>query len=119
MQNKTAKKRQSAQRRAKRTRVQLHGTAKRPRLSVFRSLKHISAQLIDDDAGRTLAASSDKQVDAKGKKPVEIATLVGTDITARAKELKVKTVIFDRGAYRYHGRVKALAEAARAGGLEF
>ena len=106
-------------RRAKRTRVKVQGTAARPRLSVHRSLKHISAQLIDDAAGKTLAAASDKHVGADGKTGSEIAALVGAEIAKRAQGAGVTTVVFDRGPYLYHGRVKALAEAAREGGLTF
>ncbi len=105
--------------RARRTRAKIQGTAERPRLSVFRSSKHITAQMIDDIAGRTLAASDDANLETAGKKGVEIAALVGADIAAKAKKAGINTVIFDRGSYRYHGRVKALAEAARETGLEF
>ena len=113
------KKRALAARRAGRTRAQIRGTAQRPRLTVFRSLKHISAQVIDDTAGRTLVSSSDKHVDVKGKKPVEIAMLVGADIAEKAKKAGVTTVVFDRGSYKYHGRVASLAQAARESGLIF
>lgn len=100
-----------------RVRSVVSGTASRPRLSVFRSLGHIYAQLIDDTSGRTLAsASSQKQ----GKfKKTDASDMVGKQIAEKAKELKIDKVVFDRGGYKYHGRVKALAEAARAGGLKF
>ncbi|MBE8191801.1 MAG: 50S ribosomal protein L18 [Alphaproteobacteria bacterium] len=92
----------------------------RPRLSVFRSSKHIYAQIIDDAAGRTLAAAStkDKDFDGKGCNK-EAAGIIGKNIATRAKAAGVKAVIFDRGGYIYHGRVKALAEAAREAGLNF
>ncbi len=106
-------------RRARRVRAKIHGTAERPRLSVFRSAKHIFAQLIDDDAQKTLASASDKEVDGAGKKPVEIAGLVGAVIGKKAKEKQIETVIFDRGPYLYHGRVRSLAESAREAGLKF
>ena len=95
----------------------------RPRLSVFRSSKHIYAQIIDDVKGETLAAASslEKEVrgDAKTGANVDAAKAVGVRVAQRAKEKGVKQVVFDRGGYLYHGRVKALAEAAREGGLEF
>lgn len=103
-------------RRAQRTRSQLFGSAERPRLSVFRSLKHISAQLIDDAAQKTLAGVTDEKI--KGTKS-EKAAAVGKQIAEVAKQLKIETVVFDRGPYLYHGRVKALAEAAREQGLKF
>lgn len=113
------RKRQGAKRRAHRVRARIRGTQERPRLTVFRSLKHTYAQLIDDENGRTLVASSDRQVKGDGLKPVEVAALVGTDIANKAKSAGIEKIVFDRGAYRYHGRVRALAEAAREAGLEF
>lgn len=113
------KKRALAGRRAARTRARIRGTAARPRLTVFRSLKHISAQIIDDSTGHTLVASSDKMIDAKGKKPVEVASLVGADIAEKAKKAGITSIVFDRGSYKYHGRVAAVADAARAAGLVF
>lgn len=104
--------------RARRTRASIQGSG-RPRLSVSRSAKHISVQLIDDAQGKTLVASSDSMIDTKNKKPIEKAALVGADIAKKAKEAGVTSVVFDRGAFKYHGRVKALADAARDGGLEF
>jgi large subunit ribosomal protein L18 len=90
---------------------------------VFRSLSHIYAQVIDDDAGRTLAAASDvEKTDAgsrDGKKKTDVATAVGDLVAKRAREKGVEQVVFDRGGYRFHGRVKALAEAARKAGLRF
>jgi large subunit ribosomal protein L18 len=111
--------RQLRERRHKRVRKQLSGTAERPRLVVFRSNRGIAAQLVDDTAGRTLAAASSLDVrSAKGTKSDQAAE-VGKLLAANAKKADVKTVVFDRGGYLYHGRVKALADAAREGGLEF
>ncbi len=104
--------------RHKRVRSVVTGTASRPRLAVFRSAQHTYAQLIDDQTGTTLAAASTTEIKATGKK-VDKSTQVGTLIAEKAKAKNIATVVFDRGGYRYHGRVKALAEAARAGGLEF
>ena len=105
-------------RRKARVRSQISGTAKCPRLSIFRSTTHIYAQLVDDETGKTLGAASDlKSADKLTR--IDLASKVGGDIAAVAKELKIETVIFDRGGFAYHGRVKALAEAARAGGLKF
>ena len=107
-------------RRAHRTRARIHGTAERPRLSVFRSAKHFSAQLINDDEGKTIASVNDTQVkDAAGKKPVEVAALLGTAMAEKATAAGVKTIVFDRGPFAYHGRVKAFADAAREAGLTF
>ncbi len=113
------KKFDSAKRRARRTRASIVAKNVRPRLSVFRSSKHISVQLIDDAASKTIVSASDLSVDAKGKKPIEIAVLVGTDLAKKAKAAGIDKVVFDRGSYKFHGRVKALADAAREGGLEF
>ena len=110
------------ERRKLRVRRQLKKVANgRPRLSVYRSSKHIYAQVIDDAAGRTLAAASTKDKDYSGEKGgnVEAAGLVGKQIAERAIKAGVENVIFDRGGYIYHGRVKALAEAAREAGLKF
>jgi large subunit ribosomal protein L18 len=97
------------------------GTAGRPRLVVFRSLKHTYAQLVDDDRAATIVAASDlqKECEAAGSGKVGTAFGVGKLIAQRAKALGVERVIFDRGGYPYHGRVKAVAEGARDGGLEF
>jgi large subunit ribosomal protein L18 len=112
------KKQKHSKLRAKRARARLHGTASCPRLSVNRSLRHIYVQLINDDAGVTLASASNKDVEAKGK-PVEIAKAVGLLIAKKAKDQKIDSVVFDRGAFRYHGLVAAVAEGAREGGLKF
>jgi large subunit ribosomal protein L18 len=111
--------RQLRERRHKRVRKHAFGTAERPRLVVYRSNRGIAAQLVDDTAGRTLAAASSLDVrGAKGSKTKQ-ATEVGKLLAQNAKKADVKSVVFDRGGYLYHGRVKALAEAAREGGLEF
>ena len=106
-------------RRHDRIRNKVTGTAECPRLNVFRSNEQIFVQLIDDVKGVTLASSSSVELKIKNGGNVEGATLVGKDIAEKAKKLKIKKVVFDRGGYLYHGRVKALAEAAREGGLEF
>lgn len=104
--------------RRRRTRAKIFGTAKRPRLTVFRSLKHISVQAIDDTRGLTLASVSDREA---GKKlaGIEAAKAVGELVAKKLQAKKVTLVVFDRSGYKYHGQVKALAEAARAGGLQF
>lgn len=109
------------QKRHLRIRQTLAGTAEKPRLNVFRSNKQIYAQIIDDTTGKTLcsASSLDKEVNVKNGSNVAAATEVGTLIAKRALDLKIEAVVFDRGGYLYHGRVKALAEAARAAGLKF
>lgn len=108
-------------RRHARVRNKLHGTAQHPRLCVFRSNAEIYAQVIDDDNGVTLAQASslDKVLDLEHGGNVEAAKAVGKLIAERALEQEIKTVIFDRGGYKYHGRVEALAEAAREAGLSF
>ena len=104
-----------------RIRENLSGTSERPRLSVFRSNANIEAQIIDDVKGVTLvsASSLEKELNLKNGGNVEAAKVIGAEIAKRAKKAKINTVVFDRGGYLYHGRVKALAEAAREGGLEF
>lgn len=101
-----------------RIRKSLNGTAERPRMSVFRSNREIYVQLIDDLNSKTLIATSSKTMDEKANK-TEIAEKVGADIAQKAKDAGIETVVFDRNGYLYHGRVKALAEAARKGGLKF
>src|SRR4051812_28139524 len=105
--------------RRRRVRAKVRGTAERPRISVFRSNRGIQAQLVDDDAGRTLAAVNWIEQDLRGLKSMEQATRVGVLLAERAKAAGIETAVFDRGGYRYHGRVKALAEGAREGGLTF
>jgi large subunit ribosomal protein L18 len=111
------------QRRVWHVRSKIRRTTNRPRLSVFRSSKHISAQIIDDNTGRTLCAATSvgKGVapTLSGKKKSEKAAVVGAALAAKAKEIGIEEVVLDRGFARYHGRVKALADAARAGGLKF
>jgi large subunit ribosomal protein L18 len=110
-------------RRQKRVRLKIKGSVERPRLSVFRSEKHIYAQIIDDVSGKTLVAASSLDKELKGKlkngSNKEASKQVGTLIAGKAKKAGVKKVVFDRGGYLYHGRVQALAEAAREAGLEF
>ena len=102
-----------------RVRNKISGTAECPRLNVFRSNTQIFAQIIDDVKGTTLASSSSVELKIKNGGNAEGAALVGKDIAEKALKLKIKNVVFDRGGYLYHGRVKALAEAARENGLEF
>lgn len=135
------KKQEKRLRRHKRVRAKISGTAQRPRLCVFRSAKHIYSQLVDDEKGKTLAAASDQEIkkpktktkkqeieakeDKKEKKQralagkEAVAFEVGKLIAEKAKKLKIEKAVFDRGGYKYHGRVKALAEGAREGGLKF
>jgi large subunit ribosomal protein L18 len=104
----------------KRIRSRVAGTQERPRLAVFRSVNHIYAQVIDDQQGHTLVAASTTEKDLRGKGGnVDGAKLIGKAVAERAKEKGISKVVFDRGGYLYHGRVKALADAARAAGLEF
>ncbi|MBI2448051.1 50S ribosomal protein L18 [Candidatus Microgenomates bacterium] len=106
--------------RQKRTRMAINkGDEKRHRLSVFRSNKHLSAQLIDDGKGTTIASASDLKNGKKTETRQERAFSIGKEIAAKALEKKVKKVVFDRGSYAYHGLIKAIAEGAREGGLEF
>jgi len=105
--------------RRRRVRAKIHGTAERPRIAVFRSNRGISAQLIDDDAARTLAAVNWIEEELRSLGRMEQATRVGALIAERAKAAGVESAVFDRGGYQYHGRVKALAEGAREGGLKF
>jgi len=104
-------------RRRRRVRAKVRGSAERPRISVFRSNRGISAQLVDDDRGHTLAAVSWTETGLRGLAPGEQATRAGTLLAERAQAAGVTTAVFDRGGYRYHGRVKALAEGAREAGL--
>jgi large subunit ribosomal protein L18 len=106
-------------RRRRRVRAKVTGTAERPRLSVFRSNRGVSAQLIDDVAARTIAAVNWTEPDLKGLARMDQAKRVGELLAQRAKDAGVETCVFDRGGYKYHGRVKALADGAREGGLAF
>lgn len=103
--------------RKKRVRAKISGTPERPRLSVFRSLKIISVQVIDDIAGKTIIFASSKE--GKTKNDVEGAKVLGKDVAKKCLEKKIESVVFDRSGYKYHGKVKALAEGAREGGLKF
>ena len=105
--------------RHKRIRSKINGIKERPRLCVFRSNKHVYAQLIDDTEGKTLVSSNDFNLKKKTGGKTDQAKLVGKDLAQKASEKKIKEVVFDRGGYNYHGRVKALAEGAREGGLKF
>ncbi len=115
----TLTKPQARARRHRRIRGKVSGSAERPRLVVFRSNKGISAQLIDDDSGKTLAGASWVGLKSFSGNKTEQATEVGKTLAAAAKDAGVETCVFDRGGYLYHGRVKALAEGAREGGLKF
>jgi large subunit ribosomal protein L18 len=109
-------------RRHRRVRKKIHGTAARPRLAVYRSNKHLNVQLIDDESGRTLAAVSTVEADFRSAgtgSSVDAATRVGTAIAERAQAAGITTVVFDRGGFAYHGRIAAVAAAAREAGLEF
>ncbi len=106
-------------RRRRRVRAKIRGSAERPRISVFRSNRGIFAQLVDDDSGRTIAAAGWTEAELRALGPMEQAQRVGAVLAERAKAAGVETAVFDRGGYRYHGRVKALADGAREGGLNF
>jgi large subunit ribosomal protein L18 len=106
-------------RRRRRVRAKISGTAERPRLSVFRSNKGVFAQLIDDRSGKTVAAVNWIEPDLRKLSPMEQAKKAGELLADRAKAAGVETVVFDRGGYRFHGRVRALADGAREGGLQF
>ena len=116
-------KRQALRRRHHRVRKKVTGTADRPRLAVFRSNRHIYAQIIDDESGRTLVSASTLDGSIRsgsdGTGNIAAAKAVGTLVAERAKEAGIDTVVFDRGGFQYHGRVAAVADAARSGGLEF
>jgi large subunit ribosomal protein L18 len=112
-------KQQQRLRRRRRVRAKVRGTAERPRLSVYRSNRGIFAQLVDDTAGRTLAAVNWTESDLRGMARMEQAKRAGEVLAQRASEAGVTSCVFDRGGYRYHGRVRALAEGAREGGLRF
>ncbi|MGB3735110.1 MAG: 50S ribosomal protein L18 [Ilumatobacter sp.] len=116
-----AKRRSGRIRRHRRVRKKIHGTAARPRLAVFRSNKHLSVQVIDDDLGVTLAAASTTEADLRSASgsSVDAATKVGQLVADRAKDAGITTVVFDRGGFAYHGRIAAVASAARDAGLEF
>jgi large subunit ribosomal protein L18 len=115
----TIEKRERRTRRRRRIRARTWGTAERPRLSVFRSNRGVVAQLVDDEHGNTVASVRWFEAELRPMKPMEQATRAGELLAERAKEAGVESCIFDRGGYKYHGRVKALADAARGGGLRF
>ena len=114
-----------SKKRARRERVKrgirdkIHGTRARPRLSVYRSNQHIYAQLIDDLRGHTMAAASSRDDGVVGESPTDVSQAVGELLAERAEDKGIEKVVFDRNGYRYHGRVEALAEGAREGGLDF
>jgi large subunit ribosomal protein L18 len=124
-----SEKQEKRRKRHRRLRAKISGTKERPRLCVFRSNKHIYAQLIDDEKGKTLLAASDNELKQKGKKSslkkaagsggINLAFEVGKLIAQKSLEKKIEKVVFDKGGYKYHGQVKALAEGAREGGLKF
>lgn len=111
------KKAQVFARRKARIRAKINGTAERPRLAIFKSHQYLYAQVIDDAAGRTLVSSDSRKV--TGKTPLERAKAVGLDIAKKAKAAKIAKVVFDRGGFLYAGKIQAVADAAREGGLEF
>jgi large subunit ribosomal protein L18 len=117
------KEREARERRHRRVRILVSGTPERPRLNVYRSLQHIYAQVIDDVAGHTLASASTLDAEVKkairGMRKTDAAKVVGKVVAARAKNAGITQVVFDRGGNKYHGRIKALADGAREGGLEF
>jgi large subunit ribosomal protein L18 len=122
MSNYSKTRRESRIRRHRRVRKKIHGTATRPRLAVFRSNKHLTLQLIDDETGHTIASASSTEPDQRALgsgATVEAATRLGTLLAERAKAADITSVVFDRGGFLYHGRVAAVAEAAREAGLEF
>lgn len=119
MKDRNKQKRQLAIRRKRRTRANINGTASKPRVSVFRSLAHISVQAIDDVKATTLLAASDKEIKATKKNKTDIAALVGEAFGKKLADKKIKNIIFDKGAYKYHGRVKALADGIRKQGIKF
>ena len=112
-------KKEKRRRRHKRLRAKISGTAEKPRLCVFRSAKHIYVQLIDDQKSKVIVAANDLELKLKGKSKIEKALNVGKLIAQRVEKLKIEKVVFDRAGYNYHGRVKAVADGARQGGLKF
>lgn len=122
MEKKLRLKKEQKIRRRRRVRVKVKGTAQRPRLSVFRGLKHLYLQLIDDDSGRTLVSVKDSEIigrPADKSKKSEVALAAGKLLAEKALAKNIDRAVFDRGVYKYHGRVKAVADGARAGGLKF
>lgn len=119
MANKEKIKQRNIAQRKGRVRAKISGTAKRPRLNVFRSLKYLYAQLIDDQKGVTVLSAKDTEIKDKKIKGIDLAFKVGELIAERAKKADIKEIVFDKSSYKYHGRVKSLAEGARKGGLKF
>jgi large subunit ribosomal protein L18 len=117
--NKTDPKRINRYKKKMRIRKGIYGTTDRPRLTVFKSLKHLYVQLIDDTVGRTIVASSTVDKNWKAGKNKEGAKLLGSDLAKKAIEKNIKSVVFDRNGYRYHGKIKEVADAAREAGLQF
>jgi len=117
--NKAKLKQAAKQRRVRRVRSKIKGTADCPRLTVRRSLKHIYVQVIDDVAGKTLTAVSDSEMETKNLSKLEVAALIGKTVAEKAKAKGIASVVFDRRDKRYHGMIKAVAEGAREGGLKF
>jgi large subunit ribosomal protein L18 len=115
----TATREQARLKRRRRVRAKVHGTGERPRVSVFRSNRGVFAQLIDDDTGRTLASVSWTEPELRSLSPLDQARRAGGVLAERARAARIERAVFDRGGYRYHGKVKALAEGVREGGLEF
>ena len=116
---KTETKREKRDRRHKKIRAKIFGTADKPRFHVFRSNKHIYLQLIDDEKGRVLVFASDSKITGKNKKGTDLSKKLGLAIAEKAKEKNIQMVVFDRGGYTYHGNIKAIAQGAREGGLKF
>jgi large subunit ribosomal protein L18 len=120
MHNKQQAKRNKRIMRSRRVRAKVHGTAERPRAAIFRSLRHTYVQLIDDEQGKTLLAIDDKALKAgKGQSKVDQSKMLGQLVAEKALASKITAIVFDRRGYRYHGRVAAVAEGMRAGGLKF
>lgn len=116
----TQERRERRYKRHRRIRAKIFGTAARPRLVIFRSRTHLYAQLVDDETGRTIASMSDGAIKAKSKKQkIEISKEIGRALAQKAIAQNIQKVVFDRGGYAYHGHVKAVAEGAREGGLQF
>ena len=107
------------ERRKRSIRIKIEGTSKRPRLTVYKSLKYISAQIVDDSKGITLVSASSQEKDLKSGKNVNIAKEIGKTLASRAKDKNISEVVFDRNGYIYHGKIKSLAEGARESGLKF
>lgn len=119
LRNKTSPKRTSRIKKKLRVRSKISGTAERPRLCIYKSLKYITAQVVDDNSAKTLFSLSSKTLSVKSKSNVEAAKALGKEFAELAKKNKVEAVVFDRNGFLYHGRIKAFADAAREGGLQF